>query len=189
MDLLFRTFVNYWFSILINGTPARFFKSTRRVRQGDPFSPALFLFVAEFLDRGVHHLFLQDDGRFYESAWVKVPLLAFADDTIIFTRLFDNSLQAIHDFLALYQSLSGQKVNAKKSSFTCSTWIPDEGVSLVSSILGFSLSHLPFTYLGAPIFKGRVSCVIFYSVLIKICQRLFHWSSKLLGMRRKIFLI
>lgn len=95
MDLIFRTFANSWFSVLINRVPSGFFKSTLGVQQGDPLSPTLFLFVAEFLGRGIHHLFLEDESRFYVSVGPKVPYMAFADDTIIFMRCNENSLTAL----------------------------------------------------------------------------------------------
>lgn len=42
-----------WFSILINGSQSGFLKSSRGVKQGDPFSPYLFLLVVEALSRGL----------------------------------------------------------------------------------------------------------------------------------------
>nr|XP_027082211.1 uncharacterized protein LOC113704511 [Coffea arabica] len=110
VGLLFRTFSNSWFSILINGEPSGFFKSTQGVREGDPFSPALFLFVAELLGRGLQQLCATTSGRYYVSVGSRVPYLAFADDTIIFTRCSVGALTSIRDFLQLYQSCPGQKV-------------------------------------------------------------------------------
>ncbi|XP_071933129.1 uncharacterized protein [Coffea arabica] len=116
VDLLFRTFSNSWFSVVINGQPAGFFKSSRGVHQGDPLSPALFLFVAEFLGQGLQQLGLNNKDSCYVSAGGTVPYLAFANDTINFTRCSEPSLKALRDFLLLYQAHSGQKVNAGKSA-------------------------------------------------------------------------
>ncbi|XP_071923133.1 uncharacterized protein [Coffea arabica] len=167
--------------VLVNGEPSGFFKSSRWVRQGDPLSPALFLLVAEFLGRGLHHLFLEHAGFFYVSAGSRIPFLAFVDDMIIFTRCSLETVTAIHDFLASYQAMSRQKVNEGKSSFICPSRATANQVALVSSVLQFKEGHLPVTYLGAPLVRGRLGCMVFDDLLLKLRQRLLHWSSKLLS--------
>ncbi|XP_047261007.1 uncharacterized protein LOC124894352, partial [Capsicum annuum] len=40
---------NNWYSVLVNGQPYGFFKSSRRVKQGDPLSPSLFILAEELI--------------------------------------------------------------------------------------------------------------------------------------------
>jgi hypothetical protein len=47
------------FSILVNGTPKGFFKSSRGICQGDPFSLLLFVLVIEALSRMVNAIIEQ----------------------------------------------------------------------------------------------------------------------------------
>ncbi|KAL2235304.1 UNVERIFIED_CONTAM: hypothetical protein Sindi_1262600 [Sesamum indicum] len=76
-----------WFTILVNGEPLGFFKSSQGLRQGDPIFPALFILAAEALSRGLNHLFSQNPDMFYQTGCkTRVSHLAYADDIIIFTR-------------------------------------------------------------------------------------------------------
>ncbi|XP_027169914.1 uncharacterized protein LOC113769603 [Coffea eugenioides] len=189
VDLLFRTFSNTWFSVLVNKEPTGFVKSYQGVRQGDPLSLALFLFVAEFLGRGLQRIFYSKDSRYFMSAGSKVPYLAFGDDMIIFTRCSQDALVSIKDFLQLYQSCSGQKVNITKSAFYASARVTDAQRALVSTTLGYQCQGFPFRYLGVPLIRGRVTCAVFDELLGKVRQKLFHWSSKMLSMGGKIVLL
>ena len=75
------------FSVLVNGSPAGFFGSSRGLRQGDPLSPLLFLLIMEVLScilkktekgsliQGFHVGPINSTG-------IYISHLLFADDTI-----------------------------------------------------------------------------------------------------------
>ena len=77
------------FSILVNGSPAGFFSSSRGLKQGDPLSPLLFLLIMEVLS---HILKKTEEGGFIQgfhvgpinSTGIRVSYLLFANNTILF---------------------------------------------------------------------------------------------------------
>ena len=83
------------FSMLINGTPIGFFKSSRFLCQGDPLSPFLFMLVVEafsqLIKRAVRGGFLTAfhlEGR--GAKGVELSHLLFAYDTLIFCEAIDD---------------------------------------------------------------------------------------------------
>ena len=90
------------FSILINGTPAGFFRSTRGLLQGDPLSPYLFVLGMDILsclmNKAVEGNFLTGykfGGRGEEEEEELVlPHLLYDDDTLLFCK--DNPDQLAH---------------------------------------------------------------------------------------------
>ncbi|XP_070054423.1 secreted RxLR effector protein 78-like [Nicotiana tabacum] len=98
-----------WYSVLVNGQPHGFFKSTRGVKQGDPLSPSLFILVAEALSRGLNalHLNLYFCGFGLPKWSPKINHLAYADDTIIFSSSDATSLQLVIEVLYAYEVASG----------------------------------------------------------------------------------
>ncbi|XP_027158457.1 uncharacterized protein LOC113760083 [Coffea eugenioides] len=176
------------FSVLVNGEAAGFFKSSRGVRQGDPVSPHLLVLVAEFLGRGLHHLLDGQPGRYFVLAVTPVLYLAFADDMLIFTRCSEECLNAIKAFLLEYQEASGQRVNVNKSSFFLVSGATLGQEQLVTRVLGFHRQFFPFTYLGAPIYKGRRRGALFDGIVSKMRTHLGHWSTKLLSFGGKLVL-
>ena len=77
------------FSVLINGSPSDFFQSAKELRQGDPFSPYLFVIAMEvfssMLRRAISGSFLSGwrvRGRSGEG--FQILHFLFADDMLVF---------------------------------------------------------------------------------------------------------
>ena len=108
VDLVFWTLSNNWFSM----ANLRVFKIfSWSLARGSTLSPPLFILAVEFLVWGVHKLFNDGERMFYQSKGLPVPVLSFADDTILFTRISRPVLVKLKAFLDLYQSVSRQKIN------------------------------------------------------------------------------
>jgi hypothetical protein len=142
------------FSVLINGTPAGFFGSSRDLRQGDPLSPLLFVVVMEALSRmlfsSVERGFLSGfsvGSRNNEA--LSVSHLLFADDTLIFCEPNVKHFRDLRCLFLCFEAVSGLKINLSKSEIVP---IGDVGdVRGLASILGCGVASLPMKYLGFPL--------------------------------------
>ena len=67
--------------------------------------------MAEFLGRGIHHIYTQDERKFYATSVSQIPYLAFADDVLIFLRCSEECLDVLRVFFKLYEAYSGQRIN------------------------------------------------------------------------------
>ena len=113
IDMIWRLISNVWFSVIVNGAPQGFFKSSRGLRQGDPLSPALFVISAKVLSRLLNSL-----STFRGFTPFRVPRgclpvihLAYADDIIVFPIGLRRSVQLVMKALDEYVLVSGQRVN------------------------------------------------------------------------------
>ncbi|XP_070029807.1 uncharacterized protein LOC142170174 [Nicotiana tabacum] len=112
IGMVFGIVSNNWYSILINGQPFGFFKSTRGVKQGNPLSPTLFILAVEALSRGLNslHLNLYFCGYGMPKWSPKINHLAYADDTIIFSSSDATSLRLVMEVLNAYEVASVPQV-------------------------------------------------------------------------------
>ncbi|KAL0451302.1 UNVERIFIED_CONTAM: hypothetical protein Slati_1108300 [Sesamum latifolium] len=159
---------NYWFTVMVNGEAAGFFKSTQGLRQGDPISPAIFILAAEAFSKGMDFLYNAHPDMFYQiKCAVKPTHLSYADDVIIFTNCKEVGLIRLMQFLRRFEDMSGHKINYAKSAF-----IPGKKTSLIAqrikTITGFTMKALPITYLDAPLYKGNKRKSLYVDLIDKI---------------------
>ena len=142
------------FSILINGTPSDFFHSTMGLRQGDPLSPYLFLFVMEVLSQ---LLFRARSGGYIEgfkvgnSNGIERDLfhLLFANDTLLFCKANSVQLRYLSWVFLWFEAISGLKLNKDKSEVIHVGRV--DFLENIVSVLGCSIGKLPSYYLGLPL--------------------------------------
>ena len=110
------TIVTY--SPLVNGEPSGYIQPKRRLRQGDPLSPYLFLICTEGLsallrkaerDSLIHGVAISRGGP-------RVSHLFFANDSLIFCRATATDCVTLQNILNKYEGASGQKINGDKTA-------------------------------------------------------------------------
>jgi len=177
-------------SVCVNGTQQGYFNCKRGVRQGDPLSPLLFCIAEEVLSRGISKLV--DEGKLElinASRSAKIPSHCFyADDLMVYCKGKIVGLEALKNLFIRYANCSGQIINTSKSSFFAGG-ISQHRLDSIVNLLGFSQGSLPFTYLGAPIFKGKPKKIYFQSIADKIKLKLASWKASLLSIAGRVQLV
>ena len=116
------------FLVLINGSPAGFFGSSRGFRQRDPLSPLLFLLVMDVLRTLLRRT---EEGDFLKGfkaspnaqGGLQISHLLFANDTILFCDASREQLLYIRMVLIFFEAITGLKVNVGKSEMRLGVWM------------------------------------------------------------------
>ena len=106
------------YSVLINGQPYGHITPTRGLRQGDPFSPYLFLICTESLYGLINKAATEGSIRGVSLCrnGPKLTHLLFVDDSLIFCRAKEDECQTLLEVLAKYECASGQQINRAKTT-------------------------------------------------------------------------
>lgn len=104
------------FSILSNGVPSAPFVPSRDIRQGDPLSPYLLLFIFQALSyllfsayaRGLLH------GIKISRYAPAITDILFADDTLLFARAFQDEASTLLHILQSYTVAIDQFIYSQK---------------------------------------------------------------------------
>nr|XP_009795000.1 PREDICTED: uncharacterized protein LOC104241764 [Nicotiana sylvestris] len=191
IGLIFRIVSNNWYSVLVNGQPHGFFKSTIGVKHGDPLSPTLFILAAEAMSRGInvlhHNLYFCGFGM---PKWSpKINHLAYADDAIIFSSSDATSLRLIMEVINAYETTSVQLINKAKSVVYVHHSTRDEVVRKIEVITSIQRKDFPLIYLGCPIFYKRRKMEYYEDLISKVLDKLQAWKGKLLSIGGRAVLI
>jgi hypothetical protein len=173
------------FSILVNGTPSGFFNSSQGLRQGDHFSPFLFVVVMEALSRMLSAALDQGNLTGFsvgsrESEALVVSHLMFADDTLTFCGAQEEQIRHLRCIFLYFEVASGLRINLGKSEIVPIGAV--ENVEGLAHLLGCRVASLPMTYLVLPLGASYKSVSIWKVLLRKwkggwldgsecICQR------------------
>ncbi|XP_057800164.1 uncharacterized protein LOC131015756 [Salvia miltiorrhiza] len=178
-------------SILYNGQSHGYFPCSRGVRQGDPLSPILFAIAEEVLGAlfsncvASRHLvpMTMKRGSIFPTH------LLYADDILVFCKASTGNATTIQNILSFYGSLSGQSYNAAKSYVYFSDKVPNHLRRAVGRIMDFKKGALPFTYLGVPLFVGRVHANVLRPIHDKIVNKFSRWKGMKLSMAGRVCLV
>jgi hypothetical protein len=110
------------YSVRFNGVATPPFSPSRGLRQGDPLSPYLFLFVADGLSQLIHRK-VQDDALKELHICRGAPgisHLLFADDTLLFFKANPAQAMVVKEIVDTYASCIGQFIN-RLNAPCCST--------------------------------------------------------------------
>ena len=110
------------YTLLINGNLSHSFTPKKRLRQGDPLSPYLFLMCANILSLALMQEKNQKKIRGVKLGRSGIPLthLFFTYDALLFFKHDVVSLSNIQHILNWYCSVSRQSINLSKSDHYCS---------------------------------------------------------------------
>jgi ribonuclease HI len=112
----------------------------------------------------------------------------YADDIMIFCKGKLSNINALLSLFNQYSSISGQHINASKSTIYAGS-ISQARLAHLVQLLGFQVGSLPFIYLGVPIFKGKPKSSHLQPILDRVKIKLASWKASLLSIAGRVQLV
>lgn len=105
------------YRVIVNGARTDRIIPSSGIRQGDPLSPYLYILFGAALTRSIMALSYPNPAYFPAVAprGDKIPILRFADDTLLFIRANRRTASAVTKVLDVYGCEAGQQLNNFKS--------------------------------------------------------------------------
>jgi hypothetical protein len=160
------------------------FSPTRGLRQGDPLSPFLFLFVADGLSSLLEHE-VQQGGLSAIKVCRNAPgisHLLFADDTLLFFRASTEEAARVKHVIEAFETGTGQLINPSKCSISFAASVAQDVQSEIRNTLQVVSEGLEDKYLGLPTPSGRMHKGRFENLQARLSKKLmdcgYDWMSQ-----------
>ncbi|GJZ29741.1 RNA-directed DNA polymerase, eukaryota, reverse transcriptase zinc-binding domain protein [Tanacetum coccineum] len=176
-------------SIIINGSPTDEFQFFKGLKQGDPLSPFLFIFIMESL-----HLSFQrvvDAGMFKSiklRALVNISHMFYADDAVFVGQWCDSNITTLTHVVECFYRVYGLRINMSKSKIT-GVHVDSDKVKCAAMKLGCLILKTPFSYLGSTV-GGSMSRVLAWTEVVdRVKNCLSKWKMKALSIGGRLTLL
>lgn len=112
----------------------------------------------------------------------------YVDDIMVFCKRTKRGLRNLMQLFSEYAEVSGQHSSLRKCRFFVGS-IAARRLAEIKEVLGFQQGHIPFKYLGVPIFKGKPKVAYLQSIENRIKAKLAAWKGSLLSIMGRLQLI
>ena len=164
------------YRVLINRQPRGLITPQRRLRQGDPLSPYLFILCTEALITNIQKAEREKQLPGMKVARACPAISHFADDSLFFCKANKEECQTILRILKDYEAVSGQQINFQKSSIQFGHKIEETSRQELRDILGIQNLGGMGSYLRLPESLGRSKVQVFGFVQERLNKRVSGWT-------------
>ncbi|GKU98851.1 hypothetical protein SLEP1_g11790 [Rubroshorea leprosula] len=177
-------------SVLVNGSATKEFKVSKGLRQGDPLSPFLFLFVAEGLNGIINSVVSKSlfNGVQEGSSNITISHLQFADDTILFGEANEQNIKAAKSIMRTFELASGLKINYNKST-SIGINVDTKEINHFACFLHCKPGKLPLLYLGMPVGASLRKKSTWSTQVANFERKLTGWNNRFLSIGGRIVCI
>ncbi|KAG8369646.1 hypothetical protein BUALT_Bualt14G0035300 [Buddleja alternifolia] len=177
--------------VLWNGSPLQEFSPSCGLRQGDPFSPYIFILCMERLVYSIEEALVRKtwDPNPACQGGPRFSHIFFADDLILMARATRKNLSTVKTILKGFCDASGLMVNRGKSKVFFAKCTKRRDKRRIAMELGFGCTENLGKYLGVPITHGRASPGTYRSLIDRVQSRLSSWKAKLLNFAGRLTLV
>lgn len=166
-------------------------KPSRRLRQGDPLSPSLFIICVEGLSALIRNY---ETKKWLQGIRIcrKVPTIShmlFADDNYLYCKAETGEAVKVMELLNCYEKASGQRITRGKSTVFFSANVIQYNRESVCQVLQIPEADDTARYLGLPNILGRKKSVIFGYLKDKVNASIQRWNEKCVSRPAKEILI